>query len=767
METWLATGSLPATTFIRSADASSMADGSAEEWRTLAEINAQIAQPTAEERAEMKAAEVEPHWLFVDANGVTLGPSPHAHMVHWWQTGALHEDTYIRTADSDGNALGEWRALKWVSYPVPINERCATIAKASTAVQSEGAGTAPVQEATSDSARDPRAEDDAADVQHSEGAASPAPTEKKKATIRLLPGGDTLRADDATTDESHGTGALRPQQLLSLTKGEVVGPEHLATWKAREKVVTPRNGDAERAFEDGTEERAEEHAREKVEGAAPRQSAVAQRWSTLRGSLTGSASAAKRGSRMHSLFVSSRLAASARSERRRAPSKPSMRSSSRAVYDDQFRAAMDASHSVMRDARSRTSAIAEEVEEEEEQESSQVQTRVQETQRAESARGGAFAADGADATAPRAADRVEADAEYASAPEQSERHDAVVDAGAADTITHGGGFTRGVLGSILPPGIKGGDIDRLMRRFGTPIDRDRAAEKELRWVDAQKRRWRRGVQKRALAKREKEARAAAGEWTPFHDLGRNGECTTFFVNSRTRERRAKPPPHAPLSFLDGGGDIELKSLRRGGDPSKAHRPTPSVGGTPGQEATHGTLEYVMDIEGFARLQQYLENQRMKIAIVTTLVIIVYFMYMRVTRSLLEIFSTVSINGKRYLAKALNLEAESNEHIGLKIAAAFFVVGFTVTMPIIGFGALTWMHRTGRGNDPRWRTAIGFLCDGYKREYFWWEAVVLLRKLTILLVAEIIAPDDGFLQGECMLFIYRYISCEHYLEVLTI
>ena len=496
---------------------------------------------------------------------------------------------------------------------------------------------------------------------------------------------------------------------------------------------------------------APEQAREETGGAAPRRSAAVLRWSTVRGS-------------MHNLFVSPRLAASELSKRRREGAK---RTSSRAVYDDRFRAAMGASRSTAQDAQREAVAVAEEDEEEEEEDDDDDEEEV--TSRVKGVPPLAMLAAGGAAAASRAVNGVGVDAAAGSVGV------AEVAAGAATAATAtgggagdeersaprgGGGITRGVLGSILPPGIKRGDIDRLMRRFGAPVDPGCAAENKLRWVDAQKRRWRRGVQKRALAKCEKEARAAAGEWSPFHDLGTNGEWTTYFVNSRTLERRAAPP-HSPLSDVDGGGGIELKPLRRGGDRSESSRPDspagPGRGRGPGgrgpngpvpapEVASHGAAEYVMDIEGFARLQQYLENQRMKIAIVTTLVIIVYFMYMRVTRSLLEIFSTVSINGRRYLAKSLNLEADTAQHKGLMIAAAFFVVGWTVTMPIIGFGALTWMHRTGRGSDPRWRTAIGFLCDGYKREYFWWEAVVLLRKLTILTVAEIIAPDDGFLQA---------------------
>ena len=131
---------------------------------------------------------------------------------------------------------------------------------------------------------------------------------------------------------------------------------------------------------------------------------------------------------------------------------------------------------------------------------------------------------------------------------------------------------------------------------------------------------------------------------------------------------------------------------------------------------------------------------------TTLVITVYFMYMRVTRSLINVWSVVKINGVGYLSQSLDLKSNTAEHITAQVLSAFFIAGFSLGAPLLGFGLLAWLFRTGRENDPRWRTAIGFLNDGYRREYFWWEAAVLARKLLLLLVAVVLSPDDGFLQA---------------------
>jgi len=120
--------------------------------------------------------------------------------------------------------------------------------------------------------------------------------------------------------------------------------------------------------------------------------------------------------------------------------------------------------------------------------------------------------------------------------------------------------------------------------------------------------------------------------------------------------------------------------------------------------------------------------------------------MRVTRSLIEIYSSVRIDGITYLARSLEHKFNTPKHNALRVAGGIWLLGFTIGIPIIGFGVLAWMFRTGRENDPRWRTAFGFLSDGYKRKFFWWEAAVLVRKLALLLVAVVLSPDDGFLQA---------------------
>jgi hypothetical protein len=291
-----------------------------------------------------------------------------------------------------------------------------------------------------------------------------------------------------------------------------------------------------------------------------------------------------------------------------------------------------------------------------------------------------------------------------------------------------------------------------------------------------RRKWVRGV-----AKRRRRARGDGGQWQRHYSI-RDG--TMFWVHSDTLERREVLLPAAnvsiemvesPMQHLadvtsaapsgvemtesplrqQQSGNVDNAALHADAGPSALtvnplHSPA-ADDDSPDEENLSDHLNeepipYRLDSAGFAALSRYLENQRVLIAIFTTLVIMIYFIYMRVTRSLIDVWSTTKINGNFYLSKSLDLPANTDVHNITRALSAVWICVFSLGTPIAGFSLLVWLYRTGRENDHRWRTAIGFLNDGYRRKYFWWEAVVLVRKLCILLVAVVLASDDGFLQA---------------------
>ena len=283
-------------------------------------------------------------------------------------------------------------------------------------------------------------------------------------------------------------------------------------------------------------------------------------------------------------------------------------------------------------------------------------------------------------------------------------------------------LSRVELAAVLPPGIKGTDVDRMMLKYGEPIDAMAPYEPHEKTCCEY---FTHKAAKRAFERRQ---RAKAGGDDRAQVWRRHVEMktmTVFFSNVVTSERRSMLPRDA-VCENETTAAMHADARWRDDEAIAARR-------------------YQMNTEGFARLSRRLENQNVIVAIVTTTVTTIYFLYGSVTRGLIDVFSVRRIHGESYIAGSLTERAYTPSHTALLILAGVWLVGFTVGAPLVGFGALVWGHKTGRSRDPRFRTAIGFLSGGYKREFFWWEAMVLARKLVLLAVAAF-SVDDGFLQS---------------------
>ena len=268
----------------------------------------------------------------------------------------------------------------------------------------------------------------------------------------------------------------------------------------------------------------------------------------------------------------------------------------------------------------------------------------------------------------------------------------------------GGTLSLEELRAILPPGLAAKDVGRLMVQFGTEIETDAEEEEEEDSLPTRS-------PQHGQANLFDFVEADAPHWRRHVEM-RSG--LVFYVNETTLERADELPK---------GGRVAKDLV----------------------DDTHASGHHI-DAKGFAQLMRHLENENVVVAVLTSLVVVIYFVYFRITRSLIEVFTVTTINGKAYIAAAMENEAYTTSAHQLTMAfAALWIVLFTIGAPLVGFGLLIAQHSTGREADPRWRTAIGFLSDGYKRKFYWWEGVVLLRKLALLFVAAASA-NNGFLQS---------------------
>ena len=136
---------------------------------------------------------------------------------------------------------------------------------------------------------------------------------------------------------------------------------------------------------------------------------------------------------------------------------------------------------------------------------------------------------------------------------------------------------------------------------------------------------------------------------------------------------------------------------------------------------------------FVAIDSAVQRDMLKLSVGTAFVLCTYFVYSRVTKALLSVFSMEKIESKFYLKRELGTPALTSEHMGMMAISALYLLVFSFGVPIVGLFCMFYMrHEHG---ERRFTTVAGFLMDGYRVELAWfWEFVVLARKLIILCVS---------------------------------
>ena len=122
-------------------------------------------------------------------------------------------------------------------------------------------------------------------------------------------------------------------------------------------------------------------------------------------------------------------------------------------------------------------------------------------------------------------------------------------------------------------------------------------------------------------------------------------------------------------------------------------------------------------------------------------------YVKVSREILGLFElyTPAIDGTFYLKGDMSVAAFTPEHITAMVVGVVMVIVYIAGVPA---GTAAMLHHAKRkiiNNSPTFRRKYGFLFDGYdaERGWYWWEAVVMLRKVLVTSIAVFI--NDGFFQ----------------------
>lgn len=151
------------------------------------------------------------------------------------------------------------------------------------------------------------------------------------------------------------------------------------------------------------------------------------------------------------------------------------------------------------------------------------------------------------------------------------------------------------------------------------------------------------------------------------------------------------------------------------------------------------------------------------------IVLLFLMYPTLTRTALRFYScsTEQFGGRRFLEADFNVVCFGATHVAWAASlGVFMVVVFAVGAPLVTFLVLRHHHR----HLSRYRPVYGFVFEGFKRRFYAWETLIMVRKLLFSVCAVLLAPLGADLQAYAglavlMIFIQLQSSYQPYRDLL--
>lgn len=120
------------------------------------------------------------------------------------------------------------------------------------------------------------------------------------------------------------------------------------------------------------------------------------------------------------------------------------------------------------------------------------------------------------------------------------------------------------------------------------------------------------------------------------------------------------------------------------------------------------------------------------------------------KELLEIFNCKLIDDKKFILSSLDISCENSEYIAWRNQFYIPILCFWIVLfPLFCLGKL--VINSKNLDLPHIKLFFGFFYLGYKPEYYFWEFVIMYRKIIMILVT--IIPDNRiFSKGYIVLFV---------------
>ena len=157
---------------------------------------------------------------------------------------------------------------------------------------------------------------------------------------------------------------------------------------------------------------------------------------------------------------------------------------------------------------------------------------------------------------------------------------------------------------------------------------------------------------------------------------------------------------------------------------------------------------VITLADFTALEHAVRKDDRFTVIGASLTMAIYLSYIKTAKGVMAMFSVEKIEGVSYLKRELGTLAFTQKHDFAMAVGAIYGLVFVFGIPIAALYTI-FLNRH-RLEHRRIRSTFGFLFEGYRPKMFFWEFVVLLRKIMVLAVA--LFWDDAFLQSVVAMFV---------------
>ena len=143
---------------------------------------------------------------------------------------------------------------------------------------------------------------------------------------------------------------------------------------------------------------------------------------------------------------------------------------------------------------------------------------------------------------------------------------------------------------------------------------------------------------------------------------------------------------------------------------------------------------------------------LKEKLVATLVMVLFLLHTTITKTTFSIFPCKELKrGEQWLEKDLDQRCWDFAHIRfIETVALPSIVVWVVGLPMV---CLLYIHRRRIAlHSPKVQMQYSFLYKGYQREHYFWEFVILYRKIALVVTLVFLASVSAAIQAQTILFI---------------